>query len=133
MELSVLGYSVYLVIAVVLTVWVARTLTRNGIVFLKEVFRGDDNLADAVGKLLQVGFYLINLGFIALWLTDSRPPATVREVFESVAFKLGAVLLVLGVLHLTNVFVLGRFRRRSIHGDLRNYALPPGAPRQPAV
>lgn len=133
MDLSVLGYSIYLTISVVLTVWVARTLARNGIVFLKDVFRDDENLAEAVNKLLQVGFYLINLGFIALWLTDAVAPASAREVFESVAFKIGAVLLVLGAIHLTNVFVLGRFRRRSIQGDLRNYALPPGAPRQPAV
>lgn len=133
MDLSVLGYSIYLAISVVITVWVARTLARNGIVFLKDVFRGDDRLADAVNRLLQVGFYLVNLGFIALWLTDEAPPSTAREVFESVAFKIGAVLLVLGVIHLTNVFVLGRFRRRSLQGDLRDYALPPGAPRRPAV
>ena len=128
-DLSVAGYSVYLVISIILTVWVARTLGRNGLLFIRDVLRGNEPLAEAVNKLLQVGFYLLNLGFIALWLQNGGTPSTVRAVFESVALKLGAVMLLLGVIHLANVFVLSRFRRRSIaDDDLRNHALPAGAP-----
>ena len=62
MEPIVITYAAYLVISVFLTVWVARTLHKNGRVFLIEVFGGEEALADSVNHLLVVGFYLINFG-----------------------------------------------------------------------
>jgi hypothetical protein len=43
---SVAAYLLYLLVSVVLTVWVARTLQRNGAPFLREAFLGKDGLAD---------------------------------------------------------------------------------------
>ncbi|MGG2463648.1 hypothetical protein ACO0M4_28275 [Streptomyces sp. RGM 3693] len=97
-----------------LTVWVARTLSRNGRVFLADVLRGNEKLADAVNHLLVVGFYLVNLGFVALYLQDDATIATSRQVFEALSTKLGVVLLVLGLMHLGNVFALNKFRRRGM-------------------
>ena len=66
-------YVVYLLVTVPLTIWVATTLSRNGRVFLADVFAGDDGLADAVNRLLVVGFYLLNLGFVGALPADRRP------------------------------------------------------------
>jgi hypothetical protein len=55
-------YLAYLLISVALTVWVARTLHRNGRIFLVDSFLGNEPLADSVNHLLVVGFYLINIG-----------------------------------------------------------------------
>ena len=68
MDLTVLTYIVYLVITIALTVWVGRTFSRAGLVFLSEIFHGDQKLAEAVNHLFVVGFCLVNLGFDALWL-----------------------------------------------------------------
>ncbi|HEX5689818.1 MAG TPA: hypothetical protein VFX76_07445, partial [Roseiflexaceae bacterium] len=68
MDITVITYLLYLAISIVLTVWVARTLFKNGRIFLVDVFRGDERLADSVNHLLVVGFYLINLGYISLAL-----------------------------------------------------------------
>lgn len=114
MDLTVLAYVVYLAISVGLTVWVARTLSSNGRIFLADVLHGDEKLADAVNHLLVVGFYLVNLGFVALYLKTTDTIEDSREVFEALSVKLGVVLLVLGVMHLGNVYVLNRFRRRGI-------------------
>ena len=40
MNPTVITYLVYIVASVALTVWVARTLNRNGEVFLVDVFHG---------------------------------------------------------------------------------------------
>lgn len=125
MDLTVLAYVIYLLVSVGLTVWVARTLSRNGRIFLADVLRGNEKLADAVNHLLVVGFYLVNLGFVALYLNQDGGVADAREVFEVVSAKLGVVLLVLGVLHLANVFVLNRIRRRSVREQEQ---LPPVGP-----
>ena len=62
------SYLTYLGISVAMTVWVARTLSRNGRVFLVDAFRGREDLADSINHLLVVGFYLINLGYVTLAL-----------------------------------------------------------------
>ncbi len=55
----VVTYVVYLLLSIALTVWVARTLFKNGRIFLVDVFHGNEALADSVNHLLVVGFYLI--------------------------------------------------------------------------
>ena len=56
------GYTFYLLISVALTIWVAQTLSRNGLVFLVDSFLGNRELDNSVNHLLVVGFYLINVG-----------------------------------------------------------------------
>ncbi|WP_406268179.1 hypothetical protein OH779_24875 [Actinacidiphila glaucinigra] len=114
MDLTVVAYVIYLLVSVALTVWVARTLSRAGKVFLEDVLHGNEKLADAVNHLLVVGFYLVNLGFVALYLKSADQVGNARELFEALSVKLGVVLLVLGVLHLGNVYVLNKIRRRGV-------------------
>ncbi|MFJ9813849.1 hypothetical protein ACIRU3_01010 [Streptomyces sp. NPDC101151] len=125
MDLTVIAYVIYLVVSIALTVWVARTLSHNGRVFLADVLRGNEQLADAVNHLLVVGFYLVNLGFVALFLTDSGDVDDARGIFEALSIKLGVVLLVLGAMHLGNVYVLNKIRRR---GMMEREQQPPVSP-----
>lgn len=80
MDLTVVAYVIYLVISIGLTIWVARTLTRNGRVFIADVLQGNEKLADAVNHLLVVGFYLVNIGFVTLYL---RSAETITEAAAS--------------------------------------------------
>ncbi|MEV7168984.1 hypothetical protein AB0O18_04750 [Streptomyces sp. NPDC093224] len=125
MDLTVVAYVVYLLISIGLTVWVARTLSRNGRVFIGDVLHGNEKLADAVNQLLVVGFYLVNIGFVTLFLRSDTEIATARELFEALSVKLGVVLLVLGVMHLGNVWALNKMRRRGI---MERQQIPPVAP-----
>jgi len=113
MNTIVATYLIYLAISVVLTVWVARALFTNGGVFLIDVFAGNTALAESVNHLLVVGFYLINLGFVALALRITGPVADVRESIEALASKIGTVLLVLGTMHFFNLYVFSRLRRSA--------------------
>ncbi|MFI5677973.1 hypothetical protein [Streptomyces cellulosae] len=125
MDRTVVAYVIYLVVSIALTIWVARTLSRNGRVFLADVLQGNEKLADAVNHLLVVGFYLVNLGFVALYLSGDGTIADTRGIFEALSTKLGVVLLVLGVMHLGNVYVLNRIRRRGV---MEREQVPPVAP-----
>ena len=117
MNTTVLCYVVYLAISVALTVWVARTLHRNGRVFLVQAFRGREDMADAVNHLLVVGFYLINIGFIAFALRYGEKPTDAQEAFEFVSTKLGVVLLVLGAMHFFNMFNFDKMRRKGLAAE----------------
>jgi hypothetical protein len=105
-------YIAYAAIAVTLTVWLARTLFKNGAVYLRDVFPDNNELAEAVNRLLVVGFYLFNLGYAAL-LLRSREAATMVVAIETLAFKLGLLLLSLAAMHFVNMFLFHRIRRRS--------------------
>lgn len=65
---TVIAYGIYLGIAIPLTIWVARTLHKSGRIFLVDCFHGNEQLADSVNHLLVVGFYLVNIGFVALYM-----------------------------------------------------------------
>ena len=125
MDLTVVTYVAYLLISVGLTVWVARTLTKNGRIFLADVLKGNEKLADAVNHLLVVGFYLVNLGFVALYLKNADAVTETRGLFEALSVKIGVVLLVLGVMHLGNVYVLNRIRRRGVMEGEQTPPVPP--------
>jgi hypothetical protein len=121
----VVTYLTYLLLSLGLTVWVARTLSSHGHVFLIDVFAGAEQLATSVNRLLVVGFYLVNLGYVSLALRIGGDVPDARAAIESLSTKIGGVLLVLGVLHLGNVFVLSRMRRRRQLERQPRPALPP--------
>ncbi|MGW5343899.1 hypothetical protein [Streptomyces sp. HUAS TT3] len=125
MDLTVVAYVIYLLISIGLTIWVARTLSRNGRIFIADVLNGNEKLADAVNHLLVVGFYLVNIGFVTLYLRSADTIDSARTLFEVLSVKLGVVLLVLGVMHLGNVWVLNKMRRRGI---MERQQTPPVAP-----
>lgn len=113
MNATVITYGLYLLIALPLTVWVARNLFQNGRIFLVDCFHGNESLADSVNRLLVMGFYLINFGFVALYLKLARDVEETRGVFEALSSKLGVVLLVLGGMHFFNLLVFTKLRKRA--------------------
>jgi hypothetical protein len=113
----------YLLISVGLTAWVARTLFRNGQVFLDDAF-GNERLARSVNHLLVVGFYLLNLGYATVAIRVSNSVDSAPSAIETLSVKVGLVLLVLGGVHFFNLYVLSRFRHRR----LLDTAPPPVAP-----
>src|SRR5262252_8693261 len=118
------SYIVYLLISLALTIWVARTLHKNGRIFLVDSFLGNEPLADSVNHLLVVGFYLINVGFVTLALKYGEKAVDPQSGLEILSSKVGLVLVVLGVMHFFNLFVFSRLRRRG----LQSHRLPPPLP-----
>jgi len=109
----VYAYFAYLAISLTVTVWVARTLHRRGRIFLVDAFQGQVELADSVNHLLVVGFYLINVGYVAVALKTTENPVNLRQAIELASDKLELVLLVLGLMHFFNLYVFSRVRRRA--------------------
>lgn len=120
MNIVVNSYATYLAISIAVTIWVARTLHKNGRVFLVDAFHGNEPLADSVNHLLVVGFYLVNIGFVSLALKFGVRPTDGPEAMELLSAKLGWVLLILGGMHFFNLFVFAKLRSR---------ALPPPLPK----
>lgn len=118
-----LVYVGYAAVAIGLTAFLARTLFQNGGVFLRDVFGERAAIADAVNRLLVIGFYMFNLGFALYALRAGRG----MDSFDAMQFfvnRVGTLLLVLAGMHLLNVLVFWRIR---IHREQRELP-PPIAP-----
>jgi len=125
MNYIVITYLLYLVISVALTVWVARTLHKNGRVFLVDAFQGNEPLADSINHLLLVGFYLMNIGYVSLALKYGDKAADLEGLLEALSTKVGAVLLILGGMHFFNLYVFSKMRKRALL-----HSAPPPVPPQ---
>lgn len=109
---AVVVYVVYVALAVALISWLGMLLTRDGRIFLGDVFRENTELADAVSRLLVTGFLVFTLGY-ALLLLRIDPGATTLMALRSAVAQFGLLLLSLGAMHSLNMLVLLQVRRRA--------------------
>jgi hypothetical protein len=117
MNISLSIYTAYFLVSLGMTIWVAQTLHKNGRLFLIEAFSGNQEMADSVNHLLVVGFYLINIGFVLLFLRVGPKPGDIVEGVEYISTKLGIVMLILGGMHFFNMFNFSRMRKKGLaHG-----------------
>ena len=107
-----LVYAMYLAISIAITIWVARTLSRNGVIFLIRCFGHDEALARSTNHLLVVGFYLVNIGFITLTLSLGSEPQSWPEAIRFLSSKVGLAVLVLGGMHFFNMSAIAHFGRK---------------------
>ncbi|MEI7651972.1 MAG: hypothetical protein WCJ96_08190 [Verrucomicrobiota bacterium] len=121
-SLTYLEYGIYFVLSLAVTIWVGRTLFRSGRPFLLEAFHGNETMADSVNNLLLIGFYLVNVGFMLLFLSSKEHPKTGIEVVEHLSKSVGVVVVVLGIMHFINLTVLNSLRTGAAA------TRPPGLP-----
>lgn len=113
MNYIIITYSFYLIITIALTIWVARTLFKNGKFFLIDIFHGNKELADSVNNLLLVGFYLINIGYAVYTLQVTTNISNVQEVIEKLSLKIGLIILILGAMHFFNLYIFFTLRKKA--------------------
>lgn len=113
MNYFILTYAIYLIISIALTVWVAGVLFKNGRIFLVDIFHGNTDLADSVNKLLVVGFYLINIGYMCLVLKTYGKIEDMQVVVEVLSYKIGRIILILGAMHFLNLVIFFKLRNKA--------------------
>lgn len=107
-----ISYALYLGITIAITIWVARTLSRNGEVFLIQCFGHNEEIARSTNHLLVVGFYLVNIGFITLTLSLGAEPKTLADAIRFLSGKVGLAVIVLGGMHFFNMGAIAHFGRK---------------------
>jgi hypothetical protein len=125
MNPTTITYTIYLLLSIGLTIWVARTLHRNGGVFLVDCFHGNEPLAQSVNHLLVVGFYLMNFGFVCYNLRVATVVTNEIQIFEMLSSKMGIVTVVLGCMHFFNIWLFHRLRKNAL---MERESRPPALP-----
>lgn len=110
-------YISYPVICAALIFWLARILNRSGAIFLHDCFGDKEVLIRSIGHLLNVGFYLMSFGYVAVSVRiswNSWQGQSLAEVLDFELGEIGGFLLLLGAVHLFNLLLLAIFRRRTV-------------------
>lgn len=110
-------YLAYLGLTIGITVWVARTLRHNGLVFLA---KSDEEapLAEALSHLLIVGFYLVNFGVISFVMKAQERVNDVQTSIELLSTKVGAILVSLGMMHFLILAIFSGIKRGHDHSSI---------------
>ncbi len=108
-----IGYSIYLPIALCLTYYVSKTLFKNSIVFMLDIFNGREEIALSTNRLFETGFYLMNIGFALLILEINLRHDTYQELIEVLSAKIGGFSIYLGVMLFFNLLLFFRGKNKS--------------------
>lgn len=121
----VVAYIIYLPVALLLTFYVARTLFKNGRVFMLDIFRGREEIAFATNRLFEMGFYLLNLGFALLILKidwSIHDEFGKQEMIEVLSKKVGGFSIYLGLMLFVNLYLFFRGKRKAKENGRPNIA-----------
>jgi hypothetical protein len=105
-------YISYAVTCGILVAGLAIVLHWAGDVFLHDAFPARPDLAGAVARLLDIGYYMVSAGYIAVTFRSWVRFDTAMDVVDVIATKAGFFLLLLGFLHTVNILILAVFRGR---------------------
>lgn len=111
--MNFIAYLIYLPAVIVVTWYVARTLFKNGRVFMLDIFHGREDIAVATNKLFETGFYLLNLGFAFYIMEISQAVLTNRSLLEALSVKIGGFFIYLGVMLFFNLYLFFRGRKNA--------------------
>ena len=108
-----IGYAIYLPIALFLTYYVSRTLFQNAKIYMLDIFRGREEIANATNKLFETGFYLLNLGFALMILQLSIYDNSYQSLIEALSYKIGGFSIYLGLMLFLNLYFFFRGKRKA--------------------
>ena len=112
MSLIVIGYLIYLPLAIFLIYWVSSVLFKNSMVFMLDIFRGREEIAAATNSLFKIGFYLLNFG-VALYILKMNFIQTNQNLIEALSIKIGGFSIHLGIMVFLNLYLFFRGKCKS--------------------
>lgn len=114
-----IGYAIYLPIALLLTFYVSRTLFKNSKTFMLDIFKGREEIANSTNKLFETGFYLLNIGFALMILEINEPNDNYQTLIEALSYKIGGFSIYLGIMLFFNLYFFFRGKRKAKEAEQR--------------
>ena len=104
--MNTLTYIIYLAVTYFITVHVGLRFYRNGEVYILNLLHGDKKLTAFINRILLIGYYLLNLGYVMLTISTWEKIDTWTDMFTSISFMTGKIMLTLAVMHYFNMGVI---------------------------
>lgn len=115
MNLNLIAYGLFFAVTIYIIVVVGQTCYRNGNTYVLSLVPGYQDLCIHINKILLTGYYLVNLGYIATTLISWQRIETLYGLVEVLANRTGFIILLLAILHYTNLFIITRYISKLVH------------------
>ncbi len=117
MTFNTIGYIAFGIIMYFVIFHLGRTFHKHGRIYMIDLFKKDEeHLVDSINNLLLLGYYLLNLGYATWSIIEWPQIQNLGGVFELVGRQSGIMIIMLGVIHYFNMFVLvlySHFRKNA--------------------
>ena len=110
---TLLAYCIYLPVAIALTIYVSKTLFKNSLVYMTDIFKGREEIAKGTNKLFETGFYLLNIGFALLIMEMYLYTDSYQVMIEELSSKIGGFAIYLGIMLFINLYLFFRRKRKA--------------------
>jgi len=108
-SLNLITYSLYITITVIIIVKVGLICYKNGNIFVLHLIPKDKEFCLRINNLLLTGYYLINIGYAILTLSDWAVINSISQMAESLSGNIGIIVCILAALHYFNLFWITKF------------------------
>ncbi|MFZ1686511.1 MAG: hypothetical protein WAU70_03755 [Flavobacteriales bacterium] len=115
MNLNLLSYAIFFPAMVFIAVRVAQLCHANGRVWMMRIFNSEAHFVDAVNNVLLVGCYTVNIGYVALVVSQWEPITGVPQMLGVLSQRIALILFTLAGLHYFNIAVLILWARIKQH------------------
>ena len=115
-DLTAVAYYIYLPLTLLLTWYVAYNLFKSGKLFMLDIFRQNELMAQATNQLFKVGFYLVACGYALLQMPVhyNRMVSNNQKLLEVLSSKVGWFAFFLGFLLFVNLMLFFRGRKKAM-------------------
>lgn len=103
MNFNIIAYALYFGVTAFIVLRVGWLFYHYGAVYLKDLYPAREELAHSLNRLLLMGYYLLNLGYLALSLKQWPLIPSAEAMLALLCHKTGFICLVLGLLHFVNM------------------------------
>ncbi|PDS25815.1 hypothetical protein [Flavobacterium branchiophilum] len=112
-KIILIGYAIYLPIALFLIFYVSKTLFKNSKIYMIDIFNGRESIAFATNTLFQTGFYLLNIGYALMILEINLYEPNYQKLMEALSYKIGGFSIYLGLMLFVNLYFFFRGKRKA--------------------
>ncbi|MBO9634220.1 MAG: hypothetical protein J7578_13980 [Chitinophagaceae bacterium] len=104
--MNTIAYILYFLTTYFITVHTGLSFYRNGRIYILNLLEGNAALTDFINRILLIGYYLLNLGYVALTVNEWDEILNIRELITTLGFRVGMIMLILAYIHFVNMGVI---------------------------
>ncbi|WP_298542991.1 hypothetical protein [uncultured Aquimarina sp.] len=109
MNLNLITYSIYILITVFIIIKVGLICYKNGNIFVAHLVPDDKDFCLRINNMLLIGYYLINIGYTVITLSEWTTIYSISQMVESLSKHTAIIICILAILHYFNLFWITKF------------------------
>jgi len=122
MSYNVSGYIVFLLVIYFVTFHVGWKFYKNGVIYIHMLMPGESHLVESINKMLLLGYYLLNLGYATVSISNWPRIENMTELLVQLSHTTGTIIFTLALMHyfnLTWLLIYSRYVEKKENNGLQ--------------